>query len=226
MYTHICKQNNFVFVFNLYNFLRKSQIQVNVHSPGIIYTEIKTSCLPRYKGGPSMKVMVFYLYELLTLLAPAALFLAVIPYTKKSHVHTAERSTILAMLVFALYLFAVFHVTGAGTLYDIKTYQLDIRPQQLNLLPFSRSIDPAGYAQNILLFIPLGFLLPLLGSSRRPFLHTLSGGLCFSLLIELSQLLNNRSTDVDDLIMNSLGAVLGYAVYKIAVRIFLSLIHI
>lgn len=167
-----------------------------------------------------MKIMIFYLYELITVLAPAALFLAILPYIKKNRIHTAGSKSFLPMLIFALYLFAVFHVTGAGTLYDIKMYHLELRPQQINLLPFSRSIDIIGYAQNILLFIPLGFLLPLLGNSRRAFLHTLAGGFCCSLLIELSQLLNNRSTDVDDLIMNTLGTVLGYAAYKITARIF------
>ena len=167
-----------------------------------------------------MKIMIFYLYELLTILAPAALFLAVMPYMKKSRRHTAGIKIILPMLVFALYLFAVFHLTGAGTLYDIKMYHFQIRPQQINLLPFSRSIDIVGYIENILLFVPLGILLPLLGNTRHSFLYTLGGGLGCSLLIELSQLLNNRSTDVDDLIMNTLGSVLGFAAYKIAAHIF------
>ena len=40
-----------------------------------------------------------------------------------------------------------------------------------------------------------------------------------SVLVELSQLVNNRSTDVDDLIMNTLGGVLGYGVFKLLDRI-------
>ena len=40
-------------------------------------------------------------------------------------------------------------------------------------------------------------------------------GLLFSLFIECSQLLNNRSTDVDDLIMNTIGAVIGLMLYRI-----------
>ena len=36
-----------------------------------------------------------------------------------------------------------------------------------------------------------------------------------SLLIELSQLLNHRSSDINDLIMNTLGAVIGFAFYRI-----------
>ena len=35
-----------------------------------------------------------------------------------------------------------------------------------------------------------------------------------SILIEISQLLNNRRTDIDDLIMNTLGAIIGFLIYK------------
>ncbi|MDE8707787.1 VanZ family protein [[Ruminococcus] torques] len=34
----------------------------------------------------------------------------------------------------------------------------------------------------------------------------------FSILIEISQLLNNRRTDIDDLIMNTLGSIIGFLI--------------
>lgn len=40
-------------------------------------------------------------------------------------------------------------------------------------------------------------------------------GFGLSLVIELSQLLNNRRTDIDDLILNTLGAALGYALWRV-----------
>ena len=39
-------------------------------------------------------------------------------------------------------------------------------------------------------------------------------GILFSLAIELNQLLNNRITDIDDLFTNTLGAIIGYLLYK------------
>ena len=36
----------------------------------------------------------------------------------------------------------------------------------------------------------------------------------FSLAIELNQLLNNRITDIDDLFTNTLGAIIGYLLYR------------
>ena len=42
----------------------------------------------------------------------------------------------------------------------------------------------------------------------------------FSLAIELNQLLNNRITDVDDLFTNTLGAIIGYFLYRAFKMIF------
>ena len=49
---------------------------------------------------------------------------------------------------------------------------------------------------------------------RRP-KPVLFAGFGLSLVIELSQLLNNRRTDIDDLILNTLGAALGYAQWRV-----------
>lgn len=38
--------------------------------------------------------------------------------------------------------------------------------------------------------------------------------LAFSLIIEIMQLFNHRATDVDDLLMNTIGGVVGYGIYK------------
>lgn len=40
-------------------------------------------------------------------------------------------------------------------------------------------------------------------------------GILFSLAIELNQLLNNRITDIDDLFTNTLGAIVGYVLYRV-----------
>ena len=48
---------------------------------------------------------------------------------------------------------------------------------------------------------------------------TALSGFSVSLVIELSQLLNNRRPDVDDLLMNALGTALGGAIYICARKI-------
>ena len=64
---------------------------------------------------------------------------------------------------------------------------------------------------NIALFVPLGFLLPLLSKLFRKWYLSLGAGFGASLLIELTQLLTARGMcDVDDLFTNTLGAMLGW----------------
>ena len=42
----------------------------------------------------------------------------------------------------------------------------------------------------------------------------------FSLAIELNQLLNNRITDIDDVFTNTLGAIVGYVIYRVLFKMF------
>ena len=75
---------------------------------------------------------------------------------------------------------------------------------------------------NVALFVPLGFLLPLLGSRYRSLAMTAAVGLVASLGIELVQLAlllalsARRSVDVDDVILNVTGACLGYLLWRVA----------
>lgn len=121
-----------------------------------------------------------------------------------------------ALGLFALYICAVLHLTGSGTLHDALLYGPP-RAGQINLLPFSQEIDAVAYVQNVLLFAPLGFLLPWLWPGIKGD-GTVCCGLGFSLLIEASQLCNNRRTDVDDLILNTLGAAAGLLAFRLARR--------
>lgn len=122
------------------------------------------------------------------------------------------------MAIFVAYIVVVFSVTGAGTLEDAVGNGLNVSGGAINLLPFSQGISAVGYVLNVALCVPLGFLLPLLWERLDGPVWALAGGLFFSLLIELSQLLNFRATDVDDLVMNTLGAFLGWGLFRLFAR--------
>lgn len=70
-----------------------------------------------------------------------------------------------------------------------------------------------NFLGNIILFMPIGFLLPLLYKRMEFFPNSVIIGLCISLFIEIVQVPQNRSSDVDDLWLNTLGALLGYLCY-------------
>ena len=61
---------------------------------------------------------------------------------------------------------------------------------------------------NALIFVPIGFFANLLWRRSR-WWKGLAVGFCVSFTIEFLQLFVNRSTDVDDLILNTTGAFLG-----------------
>ena len=69
---------------------------------------------------------------------------------------------------------------------------------------------------NILLFFPLGVLLPIASKKTYSLKRIILVSFLFSFLIELIQLVsshfgNYRSVDVDDVILNTTGAMLGFA---------------
>ncbi|MCU5333881.1 VanZ family protein [Bacillus cereus] len=119
----------------------------------------------------------------------------------------------LWVYVFLFYLSLVYKVTQIATVWDISRYETWIRVNQINLTLF----DTAGsttYLLNIVLFMPLGFLLPTIWPQFRKMKNTVCAGFFSSLAIELNQLLNNRITDIDDVFTNTLGAIIGYLLYK------------
>ncbi|MBR2892446.1 MAG: VanZ family protein [Clostridia bacterium] len=70
---------------------------------------------------------------------------------------------------------------------------------------------------NVLLFVPVGFLLPLTNKRFNRFKNVVLFGFAFSLFIEIIQFFTGRSADIDDCIMNILGAISGYLVLQIPV---------
>lgn len=155
-----------------------------------------------------MFYMLFNVYQFLTVALPAAMV-----YCLRAGRQGANRRAWLIGLL-TLYIFAVLHLTGLSTLRDVLNGGLSVSAGQLNLTPFTHTVNRTERTLNVLLFMPLGLLLPLLWPGYRRLWPTLCVGSALSLLIEVSQLFNHRCTDINDLIMNSLGTLLGYVAFK------------
>lgn len=72
---------------------------------------------------------------------------------------------------------------------------------------------------NVILFIPLGFLLPLITNKFHSLKKIIVVAFLFSLFIEFVQFISfhfgiYRTADIDDIILNTLGAVLGFIAIK------------
>lgn len=72
-------------------------------------------------------------------------------------------------------------------------------------------------AGNLLVFVPLGFFLPLMAEQLRKFSEMFINVFTFVLGIEVFQLFSAFGAfDVDDILLNCLGATIGFGCYKAA----------
>lgn len=159
-----------------------------------------------------MKMIMGLIYPVLLVMAPVFLYQIVMSVRRK-------RSTSVHYLwsyVMMLYLWMVFSVTGMGTVWDMIRkggLEASFRQANISLIPF-QSEGAFTYCMNIVMLMPLGFLLPYIWKQFRSIAKTAVTGLTVSAMIEFSQIFTNRLVDVDDLIMNTIGAMLGYIIWK------------
>ena len=163
-----------------------------------------------------MNELLLMAYEGLTVILPLLITFAILSSIYKRKEIPQTKMRFFMLFVFAIYMLAVFYLTGVGTIFDLHRNGIEI-DHGFNALPFSRDIDVTAYFLNVLLFVPFSFLVPFIWPNRAK--YTVLSGFLFSLLIETSQLFNSRQTDIDDLLMNTLGALIGYLMYCIFAKI-------
>ena len=113
------------------------------------------------------------------------------------------------IFIYAVYLSAVFTVVGIPTINTLMVHA------EFNWIPVIDIVNsPLEYIKNtvlnIILFVPLGFLLPTIWKQYRALKKTFLAGLGLSFMIEILQIFTYRLTDIDDLITNSVGTVIGF----------------
>ena len=138
------------------------------------------------------------------------------------------RTAILSLAFYYYLCVMLTHITGIPTLVDFRKLselgESFFHPN-VNLLPFQDGFGP-GFILNILLFVPLGFLCPLISKRYQRLKHTLCIGAGLSLSIEIVQLFTMyRATDIDDLIANTAGTLAGYFCFRLIHRLVLAKSH-
>lgn len=162
-----------------------------------------------------MQNMIFVLYPLFCILLPCMLYVLI--QTKGFH----RRTNFIHMIwvfIFLYYVYLVLETTGIGTIWEIGLYPGMKLQEEINLIPFRDGIS-LSMILNVVMFMPLGFLLPLLWKEYQSLVRTAIIGFCFSCGIEFCQLFNRRVSDVDDLLMNTLGAIRGWLIWIVFSRI-------
>ena len=114
----------------------------------------------------------------------------------------------IASFVFCMYLIGVLTVTGICIRGSFSP--------RIVYIPFVDMIrGPVDTALNILLFVPLGFFLPILFAKYDKLGTIALAGFLLSLSVELIQMFGFGATDINDLMTNTAGACLGYGIYKL-----------
>lgn len=139
------------------------------------------------------------------------------------------------LVVAISYFLFLLYIGIAAILLFFSSYRQEVRFgrnevfTEYNLVPFHtimNYINATGYintsivitnlAGNILAFMPLGFFLPLLFERYLKFRKTILVVIASTLTVEcLQYIFRVGSFDVDDLILNTVGGILGFLVFKV-----------
>ena len=149
--------------------------------------------------------MRFLLYSLVDVLSAAVVAVPLVWLFQRFRGERGWTRYVLSGL-FVLYLCEMFDVVGIPAAQYIRW------EPNISLIPFSDGTHWLGVQRvlNAVMFAPFGFLLPVLWRSCRKWSVTTFAGFLLSLTIEILQMFCFRATDVDDLLMNTLGAGFGY----------------
>lgn len=125
-----------------------------------------------------------------------------------------------------IYIIAVLYITLLAWNYGASLGPAGPGGRNYNVIPF-RSIyriatfsptiiDPIRILLgNVIMFVPLGFLLPTIWRNMRKQMTIVTIGFLFSFSIELSQFLfTHRVANIDDVILNSFGTWIGFMIFS------------
>ncbi|MCM3704835.1 MULTISPECIES: VanZ family protein [Cytobacillus] len=124
----------------------------------------------------------------------------------------------VTLISFVIYLLCVMHLVFFPIDVNIGRYA-NQTPwyKSINAIPIL-TIDIKTFLLNILMMLPLGVYIPLLIKNMASIKKAATLGLMFSLSFELIQLLirvtlgSGRSSDINDIIANTAGTVIGFMI--------------
>lgn len=142
---------------------------------------------------------------------PLGLLIGIITYVILSHCRTGLYAKRKYVSIFNAYISIIIQMTIVFRPIG-QIFVIDLTPFQL----YGGARYTILYASaNAIIFIPFGFLLPIVWRKAVKWHICVGMGFLFSFFIELSQLLLRcGNCQVEDLIMNTIGTFIGYEIYK------------
>lgn len=134
---------------------------------------------------------------------------------------------ILFFIYFIVLFYFLFFSEKMGRTYSERTYHYNLVPLK-EISRFLKYVDVLGMGAvvlnivgNVVAFVPFGIFLPMYSERCRKFWKAVYCSFELSLLVEVLQLIAKvGSFDVDDLILNTLGGMIGYLIYRFTVCLF------
>src|SRR3954470_16247807 len=127
----------------------------------------------------------------------------------------------MSRVLFALYLLTLLWLTLFKLSYDIGSVLSGYRTRSLNLVPFV-TLGQVGLSEtvsNVVTFLPFG-LLAALNFKQTALWRLLLAVLAFSVVVETLQfVLAIGTTDVTDVVTNTLGGLVGLGLYRLLNRV-------
>lgn len=141
---------------------------------------------------------------------------------KRDHTIPKIKISILSLLLYYYLCILFTKIVGIPTLSEymrLSGLGEGFFHPNINLIPFSDGIS-LSFLLNIFLFIPLGFLCPIISRTFWQVKNIFLIGFFLSLFIEISQLFTlYRATDINDLLTNIMGTLFGYLCFKLTARL-------
>lgn len=138
-----------------------------------------------------------------------------ITYVVKYDKHIVFYKDILA-LMFIIYILCLFHVV---TFQDVTWSTSNFIPfKEMFRYRFASSLFIRNVLGNMLMFIPFGFFVSYFLKLKKPY-SILLLSLLISSTIETTQLLIGRVFDVDDILLNVVGGIIGFAIWWVLSKI-------
>jgi len=114
--------------------------------------------------------------------------------------------------MFLLYMFLLFELV---TTTDFESYSNNFIPfKEIMRYNYTSELFYKNVVGNMLLFIPFGYFVNNILKSKKVII-CIYITLITSLSIEIIQMNIGRSFDIDDIILNICGGIIGYIIYKI-----------
>lgn len=162
-----------------------------------------------------MNTIINFILSMIPYIFLAVLFTVIIRYIIYKKTNKLDIKYEINLIIFVGFITGLFSQTlktGNESMINLIPFGI-IGPTINNLIKY-KYITPflINILGNIIMFIPIGYFIPKLWKIDNK--KVILIGFCISLFIEISQLFLNRTTDVDDLILNTLGTIIGLLIYK------------